>query len=314
MAPDKSSMTLGSILEISAELNSITDYIRWCTSVLRQSDVYFGHGSDNAFDEARALVLSALHLPFEIPDYYLSSRITEAEQLQIRQWLQQRVVEKKPLAYLTNEILFAGLSFYVDERVLIPRSPIAELIDSRFSPWWSEEKPISAILDMCTGSGCIGIAAGLEMDALVTLADISEEALAVAAINAEYYQEAIDITLVQSDLFENISDKYDLILTNPPYVDQSEIAEMAREYHHEPMLGLASGDDGLFHIEKILRQAVNYLTDDGLLFAEVGASQYALEQKYPELPLMWLDFENGGSGIFVIDKANLLQWQQSKVD
>lgn len=286
-------------------LDSITDYIRWCSSVLSSSEVFFGHGTDNALDEARSLVLSAVSLPFSIPDYLLGSRLTPVEQQRIADWLQARVQDRKPLAYLTQEMYFAQLPFYIDERVLIPRSPFAELIDERFAPWLSEDATVDTILDLCTGSGCIGIAAAMEFDAAVTLADISPDALDVANINAETYDDYIDITLVETDLFANVSGTFDLIITNPPYVDADEMAAMPAEYHHEPELSLASGDDGLLHIRQILEQAGEYLNEGGLLFAEVGASQQQMMQSLADMPVTWLELSQGGMGIFMATKADL---------
>lgn len=303
--------TLEYNLNDDTHLSTALDYIRWSTSVLINSDVYYGHGTDNPFDEARALVLAALSMPFESSELMLGAKLTEQERAQVKAWLYRRVVDRVPLAYLMRAMRFAELDFYIDERVLVPRSPFAELIMEHFAPWWPEGDQPNAILDLCCGSGCIGIAAGIQMQSDVVLADISADALEVADINAKRYEEAVYTELVQSDLFAQIEGQFDLIVTNPPYVDADEMRALPPEYHHEPALGLASGEDGLLHIREILKSAPHYLTERGILFAEVGASEWQMQLAMPDLPVTWIDFAEGGSGVFVITREALVEYWQS---
>ncbi len=291
---------------MSAELRSIRDFIRYGITRFEQAGLFYGHGTDNALDEATQLVLHVLRLPHDLPGHFMEARLTADERRQVLALIERRIDERIPLAYLTHEAWFAGLKFYVDERVLIPRSPIAELIEQGFEPWLRGEG-IGRILDLCTGSGCIAIACAHAFpQAQVDAADISEDALAVAARNVAEHGLEERVRLVRSDLFSALAGcRYDLIVTNPPYVDAEELAAMPPEYRHEPELGLASGPDGLEAIETILRQAADHLTPDGVLIAEVGASEPALARKYPELPLVWLEFERGGGGVFQISRRDL---------
>ena len=292
---------------MSDSLRSIRDFIRYGISRFEQAELYYGHGTDNALDEATQLVLHVLHLPHDLPGHFMEARLTHEEREQVLALIRRRVEDRIPLPYLTHEAWFAGFSFYVDERVLVPRSPIGELIEQGFEPWLRPQG-LRRILDLCTGSGCIAIAcAHVFPEAQVDAADISAEALAVAARNVAEHGVEERVRLVQSDLFSALQGcRYDLIVTNPPYVDAAEIAAMPAEYHHEPRLGLASGEDGLEAIEQILRQAPDHLQEDGVLIAEVGASEAALRAKYPQLPLVWLEFERGGSGVFQISRRDLL--------
>ncbi len=292
---------------MSEGLRSIRDFIRYGISRFEQAGLYYGHGTDNALDEATQLVLHVLHLPHDLPGHFMDARLTGEERDQVLGLIRRRVEERIPLPYLTHEAWFAGFSFYVDERVLVPRSPIGELIEQGFEPWLRPQG-VQRILDLCTGSGCIAIAcAHVFPEARVDAVDISAEALEVAARNVAEHGVEDRVRLLRSDLFAALRGcHYDLIVTNPPYVDAAEIAAMPAEYHHEPRLGLASGEDGLEAIEQILRQAPDYLRDDGVLIAEVGASEAALRAKYPELPLVWLEFERGGSGVFQISRRELL--------
>ncbi len=295
---------------IIEELVSVRDYIRWAASRFNAEHSCYGHGTDNAWDEGAYLVLGALHLPWDIDPQALDARLTRAERRHVVELIERRALHRVPVAYLINEAWFAGLAFYVDERVLVPRSPIAELIDRGFAPWIVGEE-VAAILDLCSGSGCIGIACAHAFEhAQVDLVDISGAALEVAAINVERHQCSDRVRVIESDLFAALGTKqYDLIVTNPPYVDAEELASMPTEFTHEPTLGLAAGVDGLDLVRVILAEAGNHLTEYGVLVGEVGNSQAALVEAFPELPFLWLDFEKGGHGVFVLTAAQLQQHQ-----
>ncbi len=298
------------LLEAKSELHTITDWVRWCTSTLQNCNVYFGHGTDNPYDEAIALVLQALNLPFDLPDSLYTSRITSSEKETIVAYMNERVNERKPLAYITHQAWFCGLPFYVDERVLVPRSPIAELIEARFEPW-VDSSEVNSILDLCTGSGCIAIACAQHFEeAYVTASDISADALEVAEMNSDFYGLGDRLCLLQSDCFDQIPEQhFDIIVSNPPYVDAEDMDDMPEEFHREPELGLASGDDGLDITRRILASAANYLTEKGILVVEVGNSWPALQEAYPDLDFQWLEFERGGDGVFLLTREQLLALQ-----
>lgn len=289
-----------------SELRTIRDFLRYATSRFNQAGLYFGHGTDNAWDEAAALVLHTLHLPHDINPMVMDAHLVEEERVKLIELIRLRVDKRVPLAYLTNEAWFAGLTFYVDDRVLVPRSPIAELIDKQFQPWVRTEH-IHNVLDLCTGSGCIAIAIAkafpeVEVDA----SDISDDALAVAKINVLRHGAEDQVHLYKSDLFSGLPKKqYDLIVSNPPYVSQEEMTDLPQEYKHEPKLGLAAGQQGLDLATRILDEAVNYLSPNGVLIVEVGNSEYALADCYPETPFMWLEFEHGGGGVFLLTAEQL---------
>ncbi|KEA63812.1 Protein-N(5)-glutamine methyltransferase PrmB, methylates LSU ribosomal protein L3p [Marinobacterium lacunae] len=292
------------------ELETLRDFVRFSLSAFHENGLYFGHGTDNAWDEAVQLVLNAVHLPWDTRPEVLDAKLTRSEKRRVLEYLRQRVEERKPLPYITGEAWFMGLAFNVDERVLIPRSPIAELIENEYEPWL-RPGPVSRVLDLCTGSGCIGIATALVFrEACVDLVDISEEALAVAGSNIKRHQLADRVEAVESDLFEALdpSRPYDLIVSNPPYVDAQDLASMPQEYRHEPDLALGSGADGLDITRRILREAGRYLTDDGLLVVEVGNSEVHLMEQYPDLPLVWVELEMGGNGVFCITAQELRQY------
>lgn len=295
-----------------SELSSILDFIRWGASQFRAAELSFSHGMASALDEAAYLVLHSLHLPVDTPELYFASKLTQSEKQKVVTILERRIIERKPAAYLTNEAWFAGLPFYVDERVLVPRSPIAELIEKQFYPW-TDEAQVAHVLDLCTGSGCIGIACAYAFpNAEADLSDISAHAIAVAKLNIERHGVQAQVQTIESDLFTHLSGKrYDLIISNPPYVDAAEIAEMSSEFQHEPLLGLAAGADGLDIVHRILATAGEHLSDHGILIAEVGNSQFALAEAYPEVPFQWLEFERGGDGVFLLTAAQLNEHQSA---
>ena len=298
------------IEQVAKQLHTVRDYIRWAVSCFTKGGVYYGHGTDNALDEALQLVLHTLGIPMGSEQSLLDARLTEEERKLVLTVIGTRVRERIPVPYLTGEAWFCGMPFDVDERVLIPRSPIAELIDQGFEPWIGG-RPVASILDLCTGSGCIGIAcAHYFEEAEVDLADLSADALAVAQRNIDRYELKHRVRAVESDLFQELAGKkYDLIVSNPPYVDAEDIADMPEEYHHEPSMALASGHDGLDITRRILVEAEHHLNDGGLLVVEVGNSCIALEQAFPEVPFNWVEFEHGGHGVFVFTKEELLHYR-----
>ncbi|PYC22537.1 50S ribosomal protein L3 N(5)-glutamine methyltransferase [Aquipseudomonas alcaligenes] len=293
-----------------SRLRSVRDHIRWAVSRFHEAGLFFGHGTDNAWDDARQLVLGALHLPFEIADAYLDCRLEEDEQQHLLELIRRRVEERVPTAYLLGEAWFCGLPFIVDERVLVPRSPIAELIGSQFEPWLPATP--ARILDLCTGSGCIGIACAYAFpDAEVVLGDLSFDALEVANQNIERHGLEERVYTVQGDGFAGLpGQRFDLIVSNPPYVDAEDFADMPAEYHHEPELGLACGDDGLDLVRRMLAEAADHLTEKGLLIVEVGNSQVHVEALYPEVDFTWLEFEQGGHGVFLLAAAQCREYQK----
>lgn len=287
------------------ELLTLRDFIRWGASEFTAAELFYGHGTDNAWDEAEQLVLHAVHLTPPLDSEWLSARLTRPERERVLANLQRRIQERIPAAYITGKAWFTGLPFQVDERVLVPRSPIAELILKRFEPWLIQ--PPQRILDLCTGSGCIGIACAYAFpDAEVQLSDISWDALAVAEENIQLHNLEERVFAIQSDGFANLQGQvFDLIVSNPPYVDAEDMASLPDEYHAEPELGLASGEDGLDFTRQLLAQAADHLTETGLLVVEVGNSWPALAAAYPELPFIWVEFERGGHGVFVLSAQDL---------
>ncbi|MFY9332552.1 MAG: 50S ribosomal protein L3 N(5)-glutamine methyltransferase [Porticoccaceae bacterium] len=275
------------------------------------SDLYFGHGTDNAWDEAVFLVFYALDLPPDADRSVLNQQLTDIQCKAIHQLFEQRIRDRIPAAYLAGRAWFCGLPFAVDKRVIIPRSPIAELIMSGFHPWCSTEP--QRLLDLCTGSGCIGIACAYAFEnAEVVLSDICADALQVAQQNIQQHDLAARVSAVQSDLFENLADqKFDLIVSNPPYVDADDYASMPDEYFHEPELALASGNDGLDFTRRLLREAHDYLTEHGVLIVEVGNSGEALDRLFPSVPFLWLEFSEGDGGVFLLTRDQLLEHRES---
>lgn len=293
-------------LESPQGLETIRDCIRWGASRFGEAGLHFGHGTDNALDEAAWLVLHALHLPLDLPDTWFSARLTPDERHRVLDLIERRVQTRKPAAYLTGEAWFAGLSFEVDERVLVPRSPIAELIADHYEPWVVPER-VRSVLDLCTGSGCIAVATAVSLPtAAVTAADVDPRALEVAQANVERHHLTGRVRVVESDLFDALAgERFDLIVSNPPYVDAGEMGALAPEYHHEPRSALAAGHDGLDVVLRILVDAADHLEHGGQLIVEVGASERALVEALPALPLTWLEFASGGQGVFVIGREEL---------
>jgi len=297
--------------EVVQDLSTIRDFIRWGVTQFNQAQLAYGHGTDNAWDESVFLVLASLHLPPDMDLQVLDAKLITSEKVMLVERIQQRVTKRIPVPYLIKEAWFAGLNFYVDERVIIPRSPIAELIGEEFRPWVSPND-VKNILDMGTGSGCIAISAALAFpEAKVDAVDISESALDVAEINLNRFK--IDnVTLIQSNLFENVpKKKYDIIVSNPPYVSAQELATLSEEYHHEPLLALSPGADPLTLVRQILQKAINFLTPKGILVVEVGFSQSLLEKEFPGVPFTWLQFASGGEGVFLLTHDELQEYTQS---
>ena len=292
------------------ELHTIQDMLRWSVSRFSAANIWYGHGTDNPWDEAVQLVLPSLYLPLDIPEDMRTARLTSSEKHRIVERVIRRVNERIPVAYLTNKAWFCGHEFYVDERVLVPRSPIGELIENRFAPWIGDEP--ARILDLCTGSGCIGIACAYEFpEAEVVLGDLSFEALEVANQNIERHGVDERVYTVQGDGFDGLpGQRFDLIVSNPPYVDAEDFADMPDEYQHEPELGLACGDDGLNLVRRMLAEAADHLTEKGLLIVEVGNSQVHVEALYPEVDFAWLEFEQGGHGVFLLAAAQCREYQK----
>lgn len=293
------------------ELQTLRDFVRWGASRFVEAGLTFGHGTENAFDESLVLVCHALHLPIEFPHEYLEARLARSEKEAVTDLLRRRIETRMPAPYLTHEAWFGGLSFYVDERVLVPRSPIAELIEQGFEPWLSVDATLD-ILDLCTGSGCIAILCAYAFEhARIDAADVASDALDVARLNIERHGLEGRVRAVQSDLFEALPGRrYDLIVSNPPYVSEDDLAAMPPEFRHEPLLGLAGGADGLDIVVRILAQAEQFLSDDGILVVEVGAGQEALQERFPDVPFLWLEFARGGRGVFLLEADQLRQYRR----
>lgn len=287
-------------------MNNALQMIVYAQKLFENSAIFYGHGTDNALDEAYTLVIDALNLSHDLSDEELSVMPLENSQ-KLLALIHQRAESHIPVPYLTKKAWFCGLPFYVDERVLIPRSPIAELIEVGFSPWIDPDK-VTDVLDLCTGSGCIAIACAYAFpDAQVDASDLSLDALDVARMNIAQHHVEDRVHLYQGDLFETLPQKkYDIIVSNPPYVGEEEMDNLPDEYRHEPEMALASGKLGLDIVDRILKTAARYLTDGGILVVEVGNTWQIMDAYYPRLPFIWLEFERGGDGVFLLNKEDLL--------
>ncbi|MGD2137856.1 MAG: 50S ribosomal protein L3 N(5)-glutamine methyltransferase [Gammaproteobacteria bacterium] len=295
---------------METEPNTPRSLILWGAREFDRAGLAFEHGTDNALDEAAWLVLHALGIGCEQRDEDLDATLEAGERQRVMKLLRARIDTRKPAAYLLGEAWFAGLPFHVDERVLVPRSPIAELISAQFTPWIDPAR-VRRILDLCTGSGCIGIACARAFpQAGVELSDVSRGALAVADANIARHRLQDRVSAVESNIFSELADRrYDIIVTNPPYVPAGEYRELPAEYRHEPGMGLIAGADGLDIVVQILRHAASHLTDGGILVAEVGYGQDRLAEIFPDVSFLWLEFEFGGGGVFLLDATQLVTSQ-----
>ena len=299
---------------LSEELHTIRDWLRFTVSQFEASDIFFGHGTDNSYDEAVWLVMSALHLPHDTLHNFMDAVITEQERKHLAHLIEQRVTNRTPTAYLVREAWLRGFKFYVDERVIVPRSFIAELLDFNeegehgLQPWIEHPELINSAADICTGSGCLGILlANAFPDATIDVVDISADAIAVCNINIANYGLQEQITAIESNMFTALTGKtYDLIISNPPYVDAPSMATLPTEYRNEPQIALGSGDAGLDHTHTILREAAKHLNDEGILVVEIGHNRDALEAAYPEVAFTWLEVAAGNQFVFLLTKAQLL--------
>ena len=300
---------MNSYSNLTEELLTIRDWLRFTVSRFEESDVFFGHGTDNSYDEAVWLVMSALHLPMDTLENFVDARITEQERNHLAHLIERRITEHTPTAYLVNEAWLQGFKFYVDERVIVPRSFIAELLVSDLSPWIEYPEMIESAADICTGSGCLGILlANSFPNATIDVIDISLDAIEVANINIANYGLQEQITAIESDMFTELQGKtYDLIISNPPYVDAPSMASLPAEYQREPQLALGSGHDGLDHTHTILRDASKYLNDDGLLIVEIGHNRDALLEAYPNVQFVWLEVSSGDEFVFLLSKHQLIE-------
>ena len=293
--------------EAAQNLHTVRDYLRFAVSRFNQAKLFFGHGSSDAYDEAAYLILHTLHLPLDRLEPFLDAHLTDGERSEVLNILHRRVELRIPAAYLTHQAFLGEFSFYVDERVIVPRSFIAELLLEQLSPWIAEPDDIRSVLDLCTGSGCLAIlAAHAFPHAGVDAVDLSCAALAVAERNVADYQLQDRVSLIESDLFAKLEGKrYDLIISNPPYVDAVSVAALPQEYLHEPKLALGSGRDGLDATRLILEQAAQHLTQNGILVVEIGHNRDVLEAAYPGLPFTWLDVSAGDQFVFMLHKNDL---------
>ncbi len=292
----------------TGELHTVRDWLRYAVSAFNEAKLSFGHGSASAYDEAAYLILHTLHLPLDTLAPFLDARLSPDEKNALLALLKQRVEQRLPAAYLTHEAWLGDFRFYVDERVIVPRSFIAELLRDQLAPWVEDAENIGNVLDMCSGSGCLAIlAAHAFPNARVDAVDISQDALQVAQRNVADYGLEARITLIQSDMFASLKGKkYDLILSNPPYVDASSMATLPQEYRHEPQLALGSGKDGLDATREILKLAAEHLNPNGLLVVEIGHNREALEAAFPGLPFTWLDVSAGDEFVFLLRREELI--------
>ena len=293
--------------QILNELSSIRDWLRYAVSRFEDSDVFFGHGTSNAYDEAVWLIFGFLHLPHDTIENFLDAHLTSKEKKDLSFLIEKRINDKIPTAYLLNEAWLRDYKFYVDERVIVPRSLIAESISENLYPWIDDPEKIYSALDLCTGSGCLGIMmAHSFQNAMIDLVDLSEKALQVAEINVSHYGLHDRIELIKSDLFNGLEGKkYDLIISNPPYVNQTSVDSFPMEFLKEPSMALGSGEDGLDHTIRIIHEAKQYLNDDGMLIVEIGHNKEILLKKFPEIQFQWLDVSLGNDFVFMLEKSQL---------
>jgi ribosomal protein L3 glutamine methyltransferase len=301
-------MDINHFSEASASLKTVRDCLRFAVSRFNEAELFFGHGSENAYDEAAYLILHTLHLPLDRLDPFLDASLTQSEIYDVLGIIEKRSEQRIPAAYLTNQAWLGDFSFYVDERVLVPRSFIAELLREQLAPWINDAERVHSVLDLCTGSGCLAIlAAHAFPQAHVDAADISVDALDVAQYNVTDYALEDRISLVESDLFDELKDrKYDLIISNPPYVDAISVAALPQEYKYEPELALGSGTDGLNATRTILKHAAEHLTSNGILVVEIGHNRDALEAAFPDLPFTWLGVSAGDEFVFMLHRNDLV--------
>ncbi len=298
-----------SYLSETASFETMLDFLRFAISKANEASLFFGHGTDNAHDDMSLLILRSLHLPYDLHPHLLSAKLTATEKTYLCQQLEKRIMQRIPVPYLIQEAYFCDISLYVDQRVLIPRSPLAELIKQQFSPW-IDTMCVTRILDLCTGSGCIAIACCHEFPGVVVDAvDISQDALDVALINQKHFGLEEQLNLIKSDCFQDVPGlTYDIIVSNPPYVGYAEMQDLPAEYRHEPRLALEADDNGMSVVDVILQQAYDYLNENGILVVEVGHSEHEVAQKYPNVPFTWLDFEHGGRGVFILTRQQLKKY------
>lgn len=288
-------------------LITIRDVLRFAVSRFNEAELFFGHGSDNAHDEAAYLILHTLHLPLDVLEPYLDARLLPKEKQRLLHLIERRVSERIPVAYLTQQAWQGEFEFYVDERVIVPRSFVYELLGEGLRPWIEYDELVHRALDLCTGSGCLAIQMAHHYPAAeIDAVDISLDALEVAAINVENYGLQEQIHLVHTDLFAGLEGTYDLIVSNPPYVDAQSVAELPEEYLHEPELALGSGEDGLDATHQILLHAAKFLNPQGVLLVEIGHNRDVLEAAYPELPFTWLSTSGGDGFVFLLTREQLL--------
>ncbi|CUI39595.1 50S ribosomal protein L3 N(5)-glutamine methyltransferase [Achromobacter xylosoxidans] len=289
------------------ELLTLRDLIRYGVSRLNAAQVALGHGSDNAWDETVYLVLHALHLPLDTLEPFLDARVLDEERNRVLDLIDRRVTERVPAAYLTNEAWLRGHRFYVDARVIVPRSPIAELLDEGLSPWVQDAQAVDSVLDMCTGSGCLAILSALAFPyAQVDAVDVSPDALEVARRNVDDYGLGDRLALHQSDLFDSLPERqYDVIVCNPPYVNSGSMDVLPQEYRHEPQLALAGGTDGMDLVRRILQAAPRYLSENGVLVLEIGHERDFFEAAFPELSPVWLDTEQASDQLLLLTREQL---------
>jgi len=287
-------------------LRTVRDLLRYATSKFNQAGLSFGHGSDNAYDEAAYLILHSLHLPLDRLEPFLDAALTSAEIDATLKLIRSRIEQRLPASYLTNQAWLGDFSFYVDERVIVPRSHIAELLNEQMSPWVNDPDSIHQCLDLCTGSGCLAILlAHAFPEAQVDATDLSADALEVAERNVQDYQLQERVRLRQGDLYGGLTSRYDIIVSNPPYVDAAAMAALPQEYQAEPAMALAAGEDGLDVIRRIIDEAASYLTPDGVLVVEVGRDRPAIEKAYPDLPFVWLETRAGEDFVFLLTAGDL---------